>query len=240
MNVYWLEQIQSDVPLESDWLSASERACQRAFRFAKRRADWRLGRWTAKRAVAAYLDLPAHPLVLAKVEIRTEASGAPDAFVDQKPAPVTISLSHRDGRAVCAVTPFGVDLGCDVEVIEPRSNAFLSDYFTLEEQALVSRAPAADQARIVTLLWSAKESALKALLTGLRLDTRSVIVNPEASFDVNDWSPVRARCTDGRIFRGWWRHIDNSLRTVVANVSLCAPIPLSIEAYSADRASRCA
>ena len=175
MNVYWLEQIQGDVPPGDDWLSASEVACQHALRFAKRRADWTLGRWTAKCAVAAYLNLPAQPLVLAKIEIHPTASGAPEAFVDERPAAVTISLSHRDGRAICAVAQLGVELGCDLEVIEPRSEAFLSDYFTAGEQALVARAPTADQTRLVTLLWSAKESTLKALKTGLRLDTRSVI-----------------------------------------------------------------
>ena len=52
---------------------------------------------------------------------------------------VTISLSHRSGAAICAVAPAGVDLGCDLEVIEPRSEAFVADYFTVDEQALVAQ-----------------------------------------------------------------------------------------------------
>jgi 4'-phosphopantetheinyl transferase len=240
MKVYWLEQTQGNVPSGDDWLSASETACQHALRFAKRRADWTLGRWTAKRALASHLHLPAQPIVLAKIEIRPAASGAPEAFVDDKPAGVTISLSHRDGRAICAVAQSGVELGCDLEVVESRGEAFLSDYFTAQEQALVSRAPTADQTRLVTLLWSAKESTLKALKTGLRLATRSVIVSPESSFDVNDWSPVQARYSGGRIFHGWWRQTDNIVRTLVTNVPFGSPISLSPEAYSADRASRCA
>ena len=240
MNVYWLEQIQGDVPSGDDWLSPSETACQHALRFAKRRADWTLGRWTAKRALAAYLKLPAQPLVLARIEIHPTASGAPEALVDERPAAVAISLSHRDGRAICALAQFGVEPGCDLEVVESRGKAFLSDYFTTEEQALVSRAPTADQARLVTLLWSAKESTLKASKTGLRLATRSVIVSPESSFDVNGWSPVQARYSGGRIFHGWWRQTDNFVRTLVANVPFGSPISLSLETYSADLASRCA
>jgi len=240
MNVYWLEQTQDEVPPEDDWLSASEAACHHLLHFAKRRADWRLGRWTAKRAVASYLNLPARSLVLAKIDIRPTVSGAPEAFVDEKPGPVTISLSHREGRALCAVAQFGVDLGCDLEVIEPRSDAFLSDYFTAEEQALVARAPAADQTRLLTLLWSAKESTLKALHTGLRLDTRSVIVSPESSFDVNGWSPVQARYSDGRIFHGWWWHMDNIVRTVVADSPTDSPAPLETAAYSTDGTPKCA
>jgi 4'-phosphopantetheinyl transferase len=240
MEVYWLEQTEADVPAENAWLSANEIARLNGMRFAKRRDNWRLGRWTAKRALASYLNLPAHPHVLRKIEIRPAPSGAPEAFLANKPAVVTISLSHRDGRAVCAVAPSGVELGCDLEVIEPHGDAFLSDYFTAEEQALVARAPAMDRARLLTLLWSGKESALKALRTGLRLDTRSVIVSPDdESFDLNGWSRLQVRYTDGRIFHGWWQHTDNILRTVVANSPPDSPISLKIPVYLSDTVSLC-
>ena len=74
-------------------------------RFAKRQADWRLGRWTAKNAVAAYLNLPSDPQALTDIEIRPAPSGAPEVFIADQPARVTISLSHRAGVAACAVTP---------------------------------------------------------------------------------------------------------------------------------------
>jgi 4'-phosphopantetheinyl transferase len=176
MDVYWLEQTEADVPQRSDWLSASEAARLNDMRFAKRRADWRLGRWTAKRAVAVCLNVPAHPQGLAEMEIRPAPSGAPEVFFANKSAPVTISLSHRAGTAVCAVALSGAALGCDLELIEPRSDGFVADYFTTEEQALVARAFAADRPRLCALLWSGKESALKALRAGLRLDTRCVSV----------------------------------------------------------------
>jgi 4'-phosphopantetheinyl transferase len=240
MEVHWLEQTEADVPAENAWLSANEIARLNGMRFAKRRDSWRLGRWTAKRALASYLNLPTHPLELIKIEIRPAPSGAPEAFLNDKPAVVTISLSHRDGRAVCAVAPSGVELGCDLEVIEPHGDAFLSDYFTAEEQALVARAPAMDRARLLTLLWSGKESALKALRTGLRLDTRSVIVSPDdESFELSGWSRLQVRYTEGRIFHGWWQHTDNILRTVVANSPLDSPIPLKIPVYLSDRVSLC-
>ena len=83
MNVYWLEQTEADVPAENDWLSANEAVCLNGMRFAKRRADWRLGRWTAKRALSVYLDVPAHPQVFKKIEIRPAPSGAPEVFLRQ-------------------------------------------------------------------------------------------------------------------------------------------------------------
>jgi 4'-phosphopantetheinyl transferase len=241
MNVYWLEQREADVPAENDWLSTNEATCLKGLRFAKRRADWRLGRWTAKCALSVCLDMPAHPQVFSKMDIRPATSGAPEVFFVNQPAVFTISLSHRDGIAACAVAKSGVEMGCDLEMIEPRSDAFVADYFTLEEQALVARAAPADRPRLLALLWSAKESALKALHEGLRLDTRSVIVSPfAASFDLNGWSPLQVRYTGGHVFHGWWQNTDNILRTVVAAQPLDSPILLTIPAHFFDSASRCA
>jgi len=241
MNVYWLEQTEADVPLENDWLSANEAARLNSMRFAKRRTDWRLGRWTAKRALCVCLNVPAHPQVFKKTEIRPATSGAPEVFLAGQPAAVTISLSHRNGVAACAVAMSSVEMGCDLEMVEPRSDAFVADYFTTEEQALVARASADDRPRLLALLWSAKESALKALHEGLRLDTRSVTVSPfAASFDLNGWSPLQVRYTGGQLFHGWWQNTDNLLRTVVSAQPLDSPIPLSIPAHFFDSASRCA
>jgi 4'-phosphopantetheinyl transferase len=241
MKVYWLEQSERDIPAENDWLGACEATCMSALRIAKRRSDWRLGRWTAKRAVAVYLELPAHPEVLARIEIRPAPSGEPEVFIGDQPTSVAISLSHSGGRAVCTVAPSGVQLGCDVETIEPRSDAFISDYFAAGEQALVARAPAVDRPWLVTLLWSAKESALKALHEGLRFDTRSVTVSlGDASFDLNGWSRLQVHHDGGQAFYGWWQHGDCVIRTVVANSPAECPIPVNLTTYSSERASQCA
>jgi len=248
MKVYWLEQTEADVPAENDWLSPNEAVCLNALRFPKRRADWRLGRWTAKCALSITLDAPANPQVFKKIAIRPAPSGAPEAFFGNQPAAVAISLSHRDARAICAVTRSGVDMGCDLEMVEPRSAAFVADYFSMEERALVARASAPDRDRLLAMLWSAKESALKALHAGLRLDTRSVIVDPCAtSCDLNGWSPLRVCYSGGRstefgstadrVFHGWWQQSDNIVRTVAADPPPDPPIPLNISAHFFDSAS---
>jgi 4'-phosphopantetheinyl transferase len=240
MNVYWLEQIEADVPTENDWLSTKETAYLNGLRIPKRRADWRLGRWTAKCAVASHRDLPAYPQVLAKIEVPPGLSGAPEVFFQGDPATVTISLSHSAGRAACAVAASDVELGCDLEITESHSDAFISDYFTNDEQALIARAATSDRARLVTLLWSAKESALKALHAGLRLDTRRVAVSVEASFDLKGWSPLQVRHVYGRLFHGWWQHNEGFVHTLVANPMPESPIPLHAQAYSPSTGARCA
>lgn len=249
MEVYWLEQTEADVPARDDWLTASETAQLSTFRFPKRRSDWRLGRWTAKVALARYFKLPAHPRILANIEIRAASSGAPDVFFQNKPAEASISLSHRSGIAACAIASSTAALGCDLEIIEPRSDAFLADYFTTEEQSFVADAAAEDRSRLLALLWSAKESALKALHTGLRLDTRSVIVGPfealqreiqeekgcvrndarlDPSLESSDnWFPLQVCTSQGKTFNGWWQHTRNFIRTVVATPSPQPPILLA-------------
>jgi 4'-phosphopantetheinyl transferase len=227
MDVFWLEQVEADVPPNDDWLSASEAACLARMRFPKRRADWRLGRWTAKRAVSEYLTLQ-RPL--AAVEIRAAPSGAPQVFLGSQAAKLAISLSHRAGRAVCVVAPDGTALGCDLELVEPRSDAFAADYFTTGEQSLVARAAPDRRHELITLLWSGKESALKALGEGLRLDTRCVsirLVREESVPDPAKWHPLQAVCDTGQIFHGWWRRAGDMVRTIVAAPSCAKPaIPM--------------
>jgi 4'-phosphopantetheinyl transferase len=232
-----LVQTEADIPAGSDWLTEWEVRCFDAMRFPKRRADWRLGRWTAKSAVAGHLKAGLSPKILAEIEIRPAPSGAPEVFLANKPAPVTVSISHRSGMAVCAVASSGVALGCDLEIAEPRSNGFIADYFTLSEQALIAQAMSADRWWFVALLWSAKESALKALKEGLRLDTRSVVVDPGGALmrdcqkneagagstpncgviGRNAWLPLQVRYGAKCIFHGWWHQVGVVVMTLVAN-----------------------
>ncbi len=55
----------------------------------------------------------------------------------------------------------------------------------------------------VAHVWSAKESALKALRQGLRLDTREVEVELSCSAR-GGWQPQQVRHAT-RTFEGWWR-----------------------------------
>jgi 4'-phosphopantetheinyl transferase len=116
-----------------------------------------------------------------------------------------VSLTDRAGCAVCLVAARLAAVGCDVEIIEPRSDAFVRDYLTQAEQRLVGAAgPARHMA--ANLVWSAKESALKVLRTGLRRDTRSVEVEvDELSPPERTWSALRVRTAEGEVFPGWWR-----------------------------------
>ena len=196
MSSGWLTRSLADVPRDNDWLGPRERAALAGLRFAKRREDWRLGRWTAKAVVAALLGVEP-----ARIEVLAAADGAPEAWLDGAPAPVSVSLSHRAGRAIAAVTAAPAVVGCDLERLEPRSAAFVRDWLAPEEQALV----AGDSTRLPNLVWTAKEAAAKVRREGLRLDVRSAVTRLEDGSQ-DGWRPIVVEWTGGGLVtRGWWR-----------------------------------
>jgi len=211
--IFWLEQTFHDIPGSNDWLTANESARLAKLRFVKRRADWRLGRWTAKQAVASYLGLPCAPPDLLHIEIRPAPSGAPEVFLRGQPVPVDISLSHRNGTGLCAITQAGTHLGCDLELVEPRPDNFVQEYFTPEEQDLVLLASPMERPHIVTALWSAKESVLKGLRVGLRASTKSVSICPLRTGGLR-WGTFYADTATRQRFDGWWRESHDLVRTV--------------------------
>ena len=222
MSVLWFERSMDEVPSHDGWLSPREREHQDRLRFPRRRADWRLGRWTAKCAVAAF---PTASVRFAEIEIRAAPSGVPGVWIHDRPAEWRISLSHRAGIAVCAISSDPIALGCDLEVVEPRSPAFVSDYFNPLERTLITRCGSAEATRLIALIWSAKESALKALGVGLRADTRSVSVtilhDPELCSPCSSaWRPVLIHSAEGRLY-GWCDVSGLWVRTVVIGSATC-------------------
>jgi 4'-phosphopantetheinyl transferase len=220
MELHWLEQSVNDVPLGDEWLSTNERSRLAALHFPKRRCDWRLGRWTAKSAVVAYLGLPHEAHVLTEVEVRPAPSGAPEVFLRERPAPVALSLSHSAGIALCVVARARTVVGCDLEKVESRSPAFLTDYFTESEQGLLAQTPGDIRDRLLTLLWSSKESALKAMHCGLREDTRTLHALPVAlETGRGAWQRLTVEHACGGRFSGWWRESRNLVRTVLVDAA---------------------
>jgi 4'-phosphopantetheinyl transferase len=229
---WWLARGEDQLPATADWLSAAERNRADALRYTKRRTDFLLGRRTLKLAVARVIGWPDDPATLARIEGRNAPSGAPRLYIDGQPAGRGVSLTDRAGCAVCLVADRAAALGCDVEIVEPRSDAFVRDYLTEAEQRLVDGAgPARDMA--ANLIWSAKESALKVLETGLRRDTRSVevaVAVAELSPPERTWSALRVRTAEGVVFPGWWRRSGAFLVTVCWPPG--GPPPAGLEAQS--------
>lgn len=219
--VLWHLAHHSQLPEDDSWLSPREQEVLSGLRFKKRRNDWRLGRWTAKNALRGYFPEKLSP---ADIDIIAAEDGAPEVFLGGQPAPCVLSLSHSGGRGFCVVAGEGIALGCDVELLEARPEIFGQDYYTSEEQRQIAALPAAAQTVAVNLVWSAKESALKALREGLRRDTRSVSVDFRYDPRPGIWYPLLVTVPeDHRRFYGWWR-VENGM--VLTAVTGAAPLPL--------------
>ncbi len=182
-------------------LSAGELRMFESLRFARRRQKWLLGRLAAKRLMQQVLGTapggacaPAPPC-LTSIQVGNEPSGAPYVEVDgQGRTPWCLSISHRLEHAIAAVAiPPAERLGVDLETIEPRSEGWYGDYFVEQEMADVrDTAMGLERDTAVARIWSAKESVLKLLGVGLRMDTRLIRVGRPAarSSEASDWSPL--------------------------------------------------
>ena len=217
--MHWVAHGECELPSTADWLSERESAQVATIRFTKRRSEYLTRRWTAKRAVATVLGLDRTPRTLATVEIRNRDSGAPYVEVDREPAAIDLSLSDRAGWAVCLVGPPGSaaagSLGIDLEVVEPRTDRFITDFFTGREAEYVLGLVAGEpRDEAANLIWSAKEAALKLQQVGLRADTRTVEVTLDRNAGPDGWSPMVVTASSGVRMPGWWRRDGVFLSTI--------------------------
>jgi 4'-phosphopantetheinyl transferase len=251
--IYWFLQSTSDHPnlahgiAPEGLLSGSEQARLAGFKVDKRRRDWLLGRWTAKRLVQFYVERQTGlRLPLAALTIDSDPDGAPHLVVASPyhllPAigNLQLSISHSGDRALCALIA-GAQIGADIERIEPRGWQFVEDYFTAEEILQVRRAPAEQYETVITAIWSAKEAALKALRLGLSVDTRSTACSIAEHDPARDWADV-AFAFDHRLLpldtapalRGWWRTIDGYVLTIVSAATVMERPPHLVSLSSCD------
>jgi 4'-phosphopantetheinyl transferase len=229
---HWNAQGEHELPEGTGWLSPAERERAARMRFTKRRSDYLLGRYTAKRAVAARVGLRDSPASLARIEIPNDPDGAPEVRIDGAPAPAAISLTDRAGWGVCVVADGDGRIGCDLELVEPRSATFVADYLTPAEQDQVARvAPGEARDELANWIWCAKESALKVLRTGLRRDTRSVEVAFARLGGVRGWRPLTVDLAEGGQLPGWGRRFGHFVLTLVADQQPTPPPPRPLRAF---------
>lgn len=216
----WLIRSLADVPAGEAWLSSRERRTALGIRLPRRRHDWRLGRFTAKAVVGACLSLAPE-----RVEILAAPDGAPEAWVDGERAPVSVSLSHRAGRALAAVARAPHVVGCDLERIEPRSGAFVREWLAPAEQGLIAAHAAADRDLLTNLVWTAKEAGAKVRREGLRLDVRGAVVAPaEVGGDDDRWRELSVTWGGGHApTAGWWRTEPGWVMTIAGEPAPARP-----------------
>jgi 4'-phosphopantetheinyl transferase EntD len=184
----------TDVPDDDDWLTHNERIVMSKLAIAKRRADWRLGRWTAKKMLGTEFQVPA-----GRAEVRAAGDGAPEAFVGGVPSGISLSLSHRDGVAVAAMARPPTTVGIDLETVESRSDAFVRECL------------------------SGEEASAKMVREGLRVDVRQAVVVAAPPARTWTPLTVTWR-TEARTHRRWWCHDHSRVVAVVTDPPTPAPV----------------
>ena len=210
------------LPKRIDWLTPAERERYEGFRFDKRQKDWLLGRWAAKQALLTLSGLPQSDI--ARFEVLAASNGAPEAKLDGKPCDTGLSISHSNGRAFSVVSTDTCRLGCDLELVEPRSEDFVDTFFTATERERVQQAAPEYRDTLTTMIWSTKESTLKALRTGLRADTRSVEVIDGGDYAGEGWRVARAVVADADEFNALWRVDDGFVLSIATREAMRTPI----------------
>jgi 4'-phosphopantetheinyl transferase len=216
----WLLRNLADVPAGEDWLGERERHVLAGLRVDPRRDSWRLGRWAVKAALSTWLAAPAE-----RIEVLAAPDGAPEAWLDGTRAPASVSISHRGGRALAVVAGGDVAVGCDLELVEPRSGAFVREWLGAAEQRLVRAEPAATQALVVNLIWTAKEAGAKVRREGLRLNVRQAAVMFARGDGLTaHWRPLEVNWPDGAgATGGWWRAEPRWVMTIATEPRAGAP-----------------
>ena len=212
------------MPAGNRWLTGAEAEWLATMRFRKRRTEYLLRRWVGKQAVATVLGLADDEPTAARIEVANRTDGSPIVFLDAAPAVGCVSMSDRAGWAVCLVAEERVDVGCDLELVEPRSDGFVADFLTAAERDAV-RAAGAERDVVANLMWSAKESVLKVLRTGLRRDTRSVEITLHRGA-AGEWAPLTGRLAEGGELPGWWLRQGAFVLTVASARALPPPVAL--------------
>ncbi|MDM0068841.1 4'-phosphopantetheinyl transferase superfamily protein [Variovorax sp. J31P207] len=129
-----------------------------------------------------------HRFVAAHAALRStlaQQTGIPGALLDFtlgafgkpvliEPTGLHFNLSHSQSVALIAISD-GAEIGVDVELLRPMPDAaaLAADYFTAAEQRALASLPSEQRDRAFLVGWTRKEACLKAVGTGLGIDTRS-------------------------------------------------------------------
>jgi 4'-phosphopantetheinyl transferase len=122
------------------------------------------------------------------------------------PGQPALSLSHSGGHALVGMAPAGWRIGVDLEAIRARDTGRLAQWCCTdaEQQALAHCADEARRSKAFYLLWTLKESFIKAANLDFPADMRSVGLMPDAPPGPALDLPADARWEkDGDPWAGW-------------------------------------
>ncbi|MBA1347002.1 4'-phosphopantetheinyl transferase superfamily protein [Rhizobium sp. WYCCWR 11146] len=181
-------------------LSPDELERAATYRFERDRASFVAGRYLLRQLLSVQTGMSPSKVPLAPDrhgKLRLEGRDGPQ-----------FSLANAYGLVTVAVASGCDQLGIDCERVDTEIEAAAVDsYCSADERRWLMELPARGRARAAIVLWTLKESHLKALGVGLREDPRNV------AFSWKDGIPVMVDDRDRR-----WHHrlVDSGSQHVVA------------------------
>lgn len=146
----------------------------------KKRAEWLAGRIAAKEAISELLVQDNLILGYKEIFIERKPSGQP-FFKD-----IGISISHTENYAAAEATKLG-PVGIDIENIRGFPDLVYEKFLTDNEKQWLNSLDESERNSNTTLLWSLKESYLKALGVGLRKHMSEIeLSKANANFSLQD------------------------------------------------------
>jgi 4'-phosphopantetheinyl transferase len=143
-------------------LSEQERQQHQRFIPPKKRHEYLVTRVLVRTVLGRALGVAPQTL-----QFVTNAWGRPALL---PPAPLHFNISHTDGLVVCLVSP-NPEIGVDTERLAraPDLLALAPNVFAAQELSDLAALPAKEQAHRAVLLWTLKESYIKARGMGMAL-----------------------------------------------------------------------
>ena len=151
------------------WLDGGARARRSRFLVQRPRREFRLCRAALRALLCRRLGCTNDALAFAAAE-----HGKPFAVLDGAPAPVSFNVSHSGCHGLIAVADRG-RIGVDIEerVIRHDIDGVLRTAFASDEQADLAAASGRQNTELLFRFWTMKEALIKALGSGLSVDTAS-------------------------------------------------------------------
>lgn len=159
----WIDSLDQDPAPFLPFLAAEENERAAAFYFEKDRRKYQVGRGLLRRVLGRYLGTDP-----AQVSIAPDAFGKPR--LAQSDPPLDFNLSHSGDGVLFAITD-GTLIGVDLESVsrEDKLPDCMRTICSSNELSRYAAVPEADLPRALLRLWTAKESFLKAIGTGLHV-----------------------------------------------------------------------
>nr|WP_231116781.1 4'-phosphopantetheinyl transferase superfamily protein [Paenibacillus polymyxa] len=159
--------------LDSEMFHPEECSYFESLLFQRRKANFMLGRLSAKQAASVLLSEPN----LRNISVETGVFGQPLLRATAAPG-YQVSIAHCDNIGTAVVFPEAHPMGIDIEKINPGRIKTMESLLTMEERERIAAVRGIEEYSVlVTVSWTVKEAISKILRTGFTASSQVLEIN---------------------------------------------------------------